>query len=171
MLKSFLSSLADRQWRGNLYWYLGASIWIVLDQWTKWLADTKLAYARPQEVLWFFDLTLLYNPGAAFSFLSDAGGWQRWMFSVLSAAVSVFLIFELPRQKSLYSKLAFAMILSGAIGNLIDRLRFGYVVDFIHLHWQDKYFPAFNFADAAISVGVVCLLIDWYLLERNSKNA
>ena len=171
MPKALLASLADRQWKGNLYWYLGASIWIALDQWTKWLADTQLAYARPQEVFWFFDLTLLYNPGAAFSFLSDAGGWQRWMFSGLSAVVSVFLIVELPRQKSLYSKLAFAMILSGAIGNLIDRLRFGYVVDFIHLHWQDKYFPAFNFADAAISVGVVCLLIDWYLLERNSKDA
>jgi signal peptidase II len=130
-----------------------------------------LSYGRAQEVLPVFDLTLLYNRGAAFSFLSDAGGWQRWMFSVLSAAVSIFLIIEIPRQKSLYSRLAFAMILSGALGNLIDRVRLGYVIDFVHVHWQEHYFPAFNLADAAISIGVCFLLIDWYLIERKEKNA
>lgn len=160
MLKQMLSSWA---------WYLGVSVWIVLDQWTKWLADTQLAYGRPHEVLFFFDLTLLYNRGAAFSFLSDAGGWQRWAFSILSAAVSVCLILWLPKQKNLCSKIAFAMILSGAVGNLIDRVRLGYVVDFIHVHWQESYFPAFNLADSAISVGVCFLLIDWYLVEREEK--
>lgn len=160
MLKQMLSSWA---------WYLGVSVWIALDQWTKWLADTQLIYGRPQEVLFFFDLTLLYNRGAAFSFLSDAGGWQRWVFSILSAVVSVCLILWLPKQKSLWSKIAFAMILSGAIGNLIDRVRLGYVIDFIHMHWQESYFPAFNLADSAISVGVCFLLIDWYLVEREEK--
>lgn len=152
-------------------WYLGAAIWICLDQWTKWLADTVLSYGRAQEVLPVFDLTLLYNRGAAFSFLSEAGGWQRWVFSVLSAVVSIFLIVEIPRQKSFYSKLAFAMILSGALGNFVDRVRLGYVVDFIHVHWQEHYFPAFNLADAAISIGVCFLLVDWYLIERIEKNA
>lgn len=150
-------------------WYLAAAVWIGLDQWTKWLADTALSYGRPHEVLFFFDLTLLYNPGAAFSFLSDAGGWQRWVFTTLSAVVSVFLVLWLPRQRGFYSRLAFAMILSGALGNLIDRVRLGYVIDFIHLHWQQHYFPSFNLADAAISVGVCFLLIDWYLIEK--KNA
>lgn len=157
MLKSYLN---------NWIWYLAVSVWIGLDQWTKWLADETLTYGRPQEVFFFFDLTLLYNRGAAFSFLSDAGGWQRWAFSVLSAVVSVFLFVWLPKQKNPWSKIAYAMILSGAIGNLIDRVRLGYVIDFIHVHWQHNYFPAFNLADAAISVGVCCLLIDWYLIER-----
>jgi signal peptidase II len=130
-----------------------------------------LSYGRAQEVLSVFDLTLLYNRGAAFSFLSDAGGWQRWMFSALSVAASIFLIIEIPRQKNLYSKLAFAMILSGALGNLIDRVRLGYVIDFVHVHWQEHYFPAFNLADAAISIGVCFLLIDWYLIERKENNA
>ena len=155
----------------NCSWYLGAAVWVCLDQWTKWLADTMLSYGRAQEVLSVFDLTLLYNRGAAFSFLSDAGGWQRWMFSVLSVAASIFLIIEIPRQKNLYSKLAFAMILSGALGNLIDRVRLGYVIDFVHVHWQEHYFPAFNLADAAISIGVCFLLIDWYLIERKENNA
>lgn len=151
-------------------WYLAVSIWIVLDQWTKWLADTMLTYGRPQEVFFFFDLTLLYNPGAAFSFLSEAGGWQRWVFSALSAGVSVFLFIWLPQQKSIWSRVAYAMILSGAIGNLIDRVRLGYVIDFIHVHWQESYFPAFNLADSAISVGVCFLLIDWYLIEKKEKS-
>jgi len=151
-------------------WYLAVSIWIVLDQWTKWLADTSLSYGRPQEVFFFFDLTLLYNRGAAFSFLSDAGGWQRWVFSALSAGVSVMLFIWLPKQKSICAKVAFAMILSGALGNLIDRVRLGYVVDFIHVHWQQHYFPAFNLADAAISVGVCFLLVDWYLIERKERD-
>ncbi len=162
MLRGFLS---------HWIWYFSTLVWVVLDQWTKWLADTMLSYGRPHEVLPVFDLTLLYNRGAAFSFLSEAGGWQRWVFSALSAAVSIFLIIEIPKQKSLYSKLAFAMILSGALGNLIDRARLGYVVDFVHVHWQDHYFPAFNLADAAISVGVCFLLVDWYLIERKEKNA
>lgn len=152
-------------------WYLGALVWICLDQWTKWLADSMLSYGQSQEVLPIFDLTLLYNRGAAFSFLSDAGGWQRWVFSILSAAVSIFLIIEIPRQKNFYSKLAFAMILSGALGNFVDRVRLGYVIDFVHVHWQEHYFPAFNLADAAISIGVCFLLIDWYLIERKEKNA
>ena len=75
-----------KDWLSNWFWYLGALAWIICDQWTKWLADNLLQYARPQEVLWFFDLTLLYNPGAAFSFLSDAGGWQKWMFSAISVS-------------------------------------------------------------------------------------
>lgn len=171
MPSSGMAFPTKRDWLSNWFWYLGALAWIICDQWTKWLADNLLQYARPQEVLWFFDLTLLYNPGAAFSFLSDAGGWQKWMFSAISAIVSVFLVLEIPRQKSFCAKLALAMILSGAIGNLIDRLRFGYVIDFIHLHWQNHYFPAFNLADAAISVGVCFLLVDWFLLERKRQDA
>lgn len=151
-------------------WYLAAAIWILLDQLTKYLAESSLTYARPVEVLPVLDFTLLYNPGAAFSFLSDAGGWQRWFFIALSSVVSVMLLWMLPRQTSQLGKVSFCMILAGAIGNLIDRVRFGHVVDFIHFHWQGNYFPAFNLADSAISVGVCLLLIQWFILEKNESN-
>ena len=154
------------------YWYLAAAIWTALDQVTKWLAEASLSYGRPVEILPVLDFTLLYNPGAAFSFLSNAGGWQRWFFIVLSSVVSLALVILLPKQKHLLGRAAFCLVLAGALGNLIDRVRFGYVVDFIHFHWQGNYFPAFNLADSAISVGVCLLIIEWYLVERKQdKNA
>ena len=148
-----------------LRWYLLALAVIVLDQYTKGLATAALDYGRPQPVFSWFNLTLQHNTGAAFSFLSDAGGWQRYFFSavavVISIALAVWLLTLSPGQWLL--ALALGLILGGALGNLWDRLAHGYVVDFISLHYGGWYFPAFNVADSAISVGAACLLLDSFL--------
>ena len=138
---------------------------IVLDQLTKYVATTLLVYAEPVAVIPFFNLTLLHNPGAAFSFLSDAGGWQRWFFAVMAIGVSIGITVWISRleAKQRWLAIALALVVGGALGNLWDRLYFGYVVDFIQLYYEQWYWPAFNIADSAISVGAVMLLIDGFL--------
>ena len=151
------------------FWLLFALLLIALDQATKLLATQLLEYARPVEVVPFLNWTLLHNPGAAFSFLSDAGGWQRWFFTAIAVAVSLVIVVWLFRLRGddYFQKLALAMILGGALGNLWDRLTLGYVVDFIQLHYQQRhFFPAFNIADAAISVGAALLIIDSLFFNR-----
>ena len=151
-------------------WYLLALLLILLDQYTKSLATESLAYARPVEVFSWFNLTLQHNTGAAFSFLSDAGGWQRWFFTVVALLISVALavwLFIAPRAHWLLS-LSLALILGGAIGNVWDRIALGYVVDFISVHYRGWYFPAFNIADSAITVGAACMLLDSFL-NRDSE--
>jgi signal peptidase II len=143
--------------------WLGISaVVILLDQLTKQLAEARLTYAEPVAVLPSFNLTLLYNPGAAFSFLSDAGGWQRWFFVAVSLLASVALLFWLRKLKPEQWPMAVALslVLGGAIGNLIDRLWLGHVVDFIQVYYRDFYWPAFNIADSAITVGAVLLVWD-----------
>ena len=135
---------------------------IVLDQWTKNLASSHLNYLSPVELTVWFDLTLAHNTGAAFSFLAGAGGWQRWFFTAVAAVVSLVIIVwvsRLPRQRSGLC-LALGLVLGGGLGNLIDRLTLGYVVDFISVHYRDWYWPAFNIADSAITLGAVFLVID-----------
>lgn len=142
-------------------WYGLALLILVLDQLSKAWASTQLSYGEPWVITGFFNLTLLHNTGAAFSFLSDAGGWQRWFFGVVAAVVSVVLVVWLARlgdQRRLES-LALALVLGGAVGNLIDRVWLGYVVDFIVLHYDTYYWPAFNLADSAIVGGAGLLLI------------
>ena len=157
----------------NLVWVGLAIAAIILDQWTKWIASTSLNYADPVAVLPFLNWTLLHNYGAAFSFLSDAGGWQRYFFTSLAGIVSVIFVFWLMRMpKGLkVLPLAIALILGGAIGNLIDRVSLGYVVDFIHVYYNNSHFPAFNIADSAITLGTILMLIDTFFLEskRNQK--
>ncbi len=146
----------------SLYWYGLALLVIVLDQYTKALAQSALEYGRPQEVFSWFNLTLQYNTGAAFSFLSDAGGWQRYFFSVVAVVISAVLVvwlYRMPRQQRLLA-LALALILGGALGNVWDRLLLGHVVDFISVHYGGHYFPAFNIADSAISVGAALMIFD-----------
>ncbi|MCG2607997.1 MULTISPECIES: signal peptidase II [unclassified Acinetobacter] len=152
----------------NLLWVGLSIVAIILDQWTKWFATTHLNYADPVPVLPFLNWTLLHNYGAAFSFLSDAGGWQRYFFTSLAALVSVIFVFWLMRmpKKTVILPMAIALILGGAIGNLIDRVSLGYVVDFIHVYYQNHHFPAFNIADSAITVGTILLLIDTFFLEK-----
>jgi len=135
---------------------------IALDAWTKHLASTHLDMYRPQEILPWLNLVLAHNPGAAFSFLSEAGGWQRWFFTVLAAGVTVFLLAWLFRLKPGESHLGLALglLIGGALGNLIDRVRLGYVVDFIDVHWAGWHWPAFNVADSAITCGIIILLLD-----------
>ncbi|MFZ5594354.1 MAG: signal peptidase II [Pseudomonadota bacterium] len=145
-------------------WLWLSLVVIVLDQATKFLASGMLILHEPVAVLPFFNLTLMHNTGAAFSFLHDASGWQRWFFAALALIVSVMLVLWLRRLQPHERWLATALtlVLGGALGNLIDRLMYGYVVDFIQLYYQDWYYPAFNVADSAITVGAVMLVIDTF---------
>lgn len=151
-------------------WLWLSSVVIGLDQLTKFFADTLLDPYQALPVTPFFNLTLMYNKGAAFSFLSEAGGWQRWFFIVLALGVTGVLIAWLrgvsPGQRR--AALALSLIIGGAVGNLIDRVFRGQVVDFIQLYYQQWYWPAFNIADSAITVGVAIMLLD-AVLTRNEK--
>ena len=119
----------------------------------------------------WFNLILLHNSGAAFSFLDDAGGWQRWFLVIVSTVVSAIIGVWLFRIRSTEKLLAISLclILGGAVGNLIDRVAAGFVVDFLLVHWDEHYFPAFNVADAAISVGAGCLILDMFLKPKLEK--
>lgn len=131
------------------------------DQLSKWLALLSLEYGRPVAVMPGFNWTLLFNDGAAFSFLQGAGGWQRWLLSGLSLLISTVIAAMLWRgaERPRLELWALALILGGALGNLIDRLRFGYVVDFIDLYAGEHHWPAFNIADAGITVGAALLVL------------
>ncbi|MBH0005076.1 signal peptidase II [Psychrobacter sp. SWN149] len=154
-------------------WYVLALVIVIVDQWTKWLAETNLTFHDPVPVIEpFLNWTLAYNYGAAFSFLADAGGWQKWFFSGLALVMSLFLIIYLikaPRKATLLS-LGLAMVLGGAVGNLIDRLLHGHVIDFIHVHYADVWhYPIFNIADVGISLGVLLIVIDMLFLEKKRE--
>ncbi len=155
--------------RGRVFWLLMAILVIAVDQVTKTLAVDLLDYGAPVRVSAFLNWTLLHNTGAAFSFLSDAGGWQRWVFTAIAVIVSIVILVWLlrlgPGQR--IQKAALALVLGGALGNLWDRLVLGYVVDFIQLHYRDYYWPAFNIADSAITIGAVLLIGDSLLSNRD----
>jgi len=140
---------------------LAASV-VALDLWTKHLALTSLELFRPVPVTAWFNLTLAHNTGAAFSLLADGGGWQRWLFIVVASGISLFLLAWLWRLPLVARALpvSLMLILGGAVGNLIDRIRFGYVVDFIDLHYAGWHWPAFNLADSAIVIGVGLMLLE-----------
>ena len=159
-----------------MIFYFVALIIVVLDQWSKRYMSELLDLCRPGlcetiEILPVFKLILLHNSGAAFSFLDDAGGWQRWFLVTVSTVVSASIGVWLFRIRSTEKLLAFALclILGGAVGNLIDRVAAGFVVDFLLVHWDEHYFPAFNVADAAISVGAGCLILDMFLKPKLEK--
>lgn len=147
---------------------------VLLDQLSKYLASNSLDYALPRPVFAWFNLTLHHNDGAAFSFLSNAGGWQRWFFAALAIAVSAGLVWwmrELRRGQVMLG-LGLALVLGGALGNLVDRILLGYVVDFISVHYQGWYFPTFNIADSAISVGAALIVLDAFLgVDRHRNEA
>ena len=149
-------------------WYGSSVLVIVLDQWTKWLAESNLVFGQSIPVTSFFNLTLAYNKGAAFSFLANAGGWQRWFFIALALVISVAMIVAIARMKKGHVVLAssMALILGGAIGNVIDRIRFGHVVDFLDVFYGKYHWPAFNIADAAIVVGAGLLILDGFLDKK-----
>ena len=157
----------------NARWYLLSLAVIVLDHITKYIASTSLEYGQLVPLLPVLDLTLLHNKGAAFSFLSDAGGWQRWFFMAVAIGVSAWIalwLSRLPAEKR-WLAASLALILGGAVGNLIDRLVQGYVVDFIFVHWEEHYFPAFNVADSAITVGAIMMMVDVLFLDREEAHA
>jgi signal peptidase II len=152
-------------------WLFLALLVVGADQLTKYLITQWLSYGQSWSVTHYFDLVLVYNPGAAFSFLADHSGWQRWFFIVLTSAVSVWLIVLMQRHvHQIVLPLGLALILGGAIGNLIDRVMLGAVVDFLYFHLGSHGFPAFNVADSAITLGVVLMLVDQFgLLSRSTR--
>lgn len=145
--------------------WLGLSALIViLDQISKQWISGHFAYGESLPVTGFFNLVLAHNQGAAFSMLNDAGGWQRWLFSAIAVVASVWIIWLLRRHPN--QKLfcfALALVLGGALGNLIDRISYGHVVDFLDFHWSGYHFPAFNVADSAITCGAALLLLDSFI--------
>jgi len=154
-------------------WLLMSVVIVVLDLWTKDLATDALSLYRPVELTSWLNMTLAHNYGAAFSFLSDAGGWQRWLFTGLASVVTVVLIIwllRLPAREKLTAA-ALGLIIGGAVGNLIDRINHGYVVDFIDVYYRNWHWPAFNLADSAITCGVVLLLIDGLFLSTSGKQS
>ncbi len=157
-------------------WLWLSALTVVLDQLTKVIAEAELILHQPVAIFPSFNFTLMYNRGAAFSFLSEAGGWQRIFFVTLSTVISIFLFFWLRQisrdEKQKHDQLlqiAIAFILGGAIGNLIDRASTGAVVDFIQVYYSTYYFPAFNIADSAITAGAALLILDMFLESKRSK--
>ncbi|MBI1173813.1 MAG: lipoprotein signal peptidase [Sideroxydans sp.] len=153
-----------------LRWLGLAALVIVLDQWSKAAISSHFAYGDSMAVTGFFNLVLAHNQGAAFSFLDAAGGWQRWLFSAIAVIAAVWITWLLRkyRQQKLFC-FALAMILGGALGNLIDRIAYGYVIDFLDFYWNGQHFPAFNLADSAITCGAALLLWDSFM-NKAEKN-
>ncbi|MDP1997172.1 MAG: signal peptidase II [Gallionella sp.] len=152
-------------------WLSLSALVIVLDQISKAWITSRFAYGETLYVTGVFDLVLAHNTGAAFSFLHDAGGMQRWLFSGIAVVASVWIVWLLRKHgaQTLFA-LALSLILGGALGNLIDRIAYGYVVDFLHFHWNEHYFPAFNVADSAITAGAALLILDSLRIARHSGN-
>lgn len=151
-------------------WWGIAIVVLVLDQTTKLLVARSFRFAERLPVTGFFDLTLLYNKGAAFSFLHDSAGWQRWFFTAIALGAAAFITYLLARHggQRLFA-FALALILGGALGNLVDRLAHGHVIDFLLFYYRDWYWPAFNLADSAICVGAALLVLDELLRVGKSK--
>jgi len=145
-----------------LVWLRLSALILFLDQGTKILAEYYLELYRQVEILPFMNLTLMQNEGAAFSFLADAGGWQRWFFVVLTVVITVFLLRWLRSlsEDERWLAIAIALIIGGAIGNLIDRVQYGYVIDFLDFHALGWHWPAFNIADSAIFIGATIVVWD-----------
>ena len=144
------------------HWLWITLLVIVLDQLSKLIADHYLQFHRPVEIMPMFNFTLMYNKGAAFSFLANQGGWQRWFFLTLTSVVSIFIFLWIRKLKThqVLQYTALALILGGAIGNLIDRAIYGHVIDFLDVYFQQHHWPAFNIADSAITVGAILLIYD-----------
>jgi signal peptidase II len=161
------SGSGSGQWR----WLWLTALLIALDQWSKAAIVQRFALGESLTVWPVFNVVRAHNLGVAFSLFDHEGGWQRWAFSALAAVVSAVLIVwlrRLPRAANL-TALSLALILAGAVGNLIDRARQGYVVDFVQVHWNENYFPAFNVADSAITVGAILMLLDAWVASRQQR--
>ncbi len=158
--------------RKNLQWLWLSLLVIVLDHLSKNFVSGHMVLGESIEVLPVFSWTLAHNYGAAFSFLHDAGGWQRWFFALIAVAVSGGIFWwlgKLPATGARFLACALALVLGGAIGNLYDRMSLGYVVDFIHVHYGSWHFPAFNIADCGITVGATMLVIDSLFFENKRE--
>ena len=159
---------------GKLPWLWLTALVFVLDQASKFYFEGALnLYQQIVIIPDLFSWTLAYNTGAAFSFLAGQSGWQRWLFALIAIVVSVVLVVWLKRLKpnETWLAIALALVLGGALGNLVDRVLFGHVIDFILVHWQNRwYFPAFNLADSAITVGAIMLVIDMFISKQSGES-
>jgi len=163
-------TLAAPWWRRLLPWIALAAAIIVADQWTKLAAERAFDFGDVRPVTGFFNLVLTYNKGAAFSFLASASGWQGHFFTIVGIAASAFIVFLLVRHghQKLFA-LGLALILGGALGNVIDRIAYGHVIDFLDFHWGGWHWPAFNLADSAIVGGAGLLIADELARMRRAK--
>lgn len=158
---------------GKLPWLWLTALVFVLDQASKFYFENSLdLYQQIVIIPDLFSWTLAYNTGAAFSFLAGQSGWQRWLFALIAVGVSVALVIWLRRLKprETWLAIALALVLGGALGNLVDRVLFGHVIDFVLVHWQNRWhFPAFNLADSAITVGAFMLIIDMFKSKQSGE--
>ncbi|EIK69564.1 signal peptidase II [Pseudomonas synxantha BG33R] len=158
---------------GRLGWLVLSLLVLVIDQVSKAHFEGSLEMFQQIVVIPdYFSWTLAYNTGAAFSFLADSGGWQRWLFALIAVVVSAVLVVWLKRlgRDDTWLAIALALVLGGALGNLYDRIALGHVIDFILVHWQNRhYFPAFNFADSAITVGAIMLALDMFKSKKTGE--
>ncbi|MBB6288761.1 signal peptidase II [Pseudomonas sp. SJZ103] len=158
---------------GRLGWLVLSVLVLVIDQVSKAHFEGSLEMFQQIVVIPdYFSWTLAYNTGAAFSFLADGGGWQRWLFALIAVVVSAVLVVWLKRlgRDETWLAIALALVLGGALGNLYDRIALGHVIDFILVHWQNRhYFPAFNFADSAITVGAIMLALDMFKSKKTGE--
>jgi signal peptidase II len=170
MLKAMANNAAMRE-LSMLKWLWLSLVAIVLDQVSKLIVDNSMQLYESIPLMPYFNLTYVHNTGAAFSFLSEAGGWQRWFFAILALVISVVLSVWLSRLQKHETLLAVALslVLGGAIGNLIDRLAYGYVIDFLDVYFNTWHWPAFNIADSAITLGVALMLAESFGLGNSKK--
>jgi signal peptidase II len=155
---------------GRLGWLWISVLVLVLDQATKYYFENTLSlYQQIVVIPDYFSWTLAYNTGAAFSFLADGSGWQRWLFALIAIVVSIVLVVWLKRlgRDDTWLAIALALVLGGALGNLYDRIAIGHVIDFIFVHWHEHGFPAFNIADSAITVGAIMLALDMFKTKKS----
>jgi signal peptidase II len=153
-----------------LKWLWLSLLAIILDQWSKIAIDSSMQLYESIAIIPYFNLTYVRNTGAAFSFLSEAGGWQRWFFATMAIVISAVLaiwLYRLKKNETLLA-IALALVLGGAIGNLTDRLLYGYVIDFFDVYYQTWHFPAFNIADSAISLGVFLMILESFGIGANN---
>jgi len=152
----------DAPMRKPLVWLLLSVLLIIVDQVTKLWAEAQLSDGSVINILPVLNFKLAYNTGAAFSLLADAGGWQKYFFSVIAVSVSAYLIYAISQAKASEKQLviAYSLVIAGALGNLVDRIRIEKVVDFIHVFYQSWHFPYFNVADMAITIGAILMIMD-----------
>ena len=156
-----------------LKWLWLSILALVLDQWSKLSVDASMDLYESIAIMPYFNLTYVRNTGAAFSFLSEAGGWQRWFFAAMAFIASISItvwLYRLKKHETLLA-IALALVLGGAVGNLIDRVLYGYVIDFLDVYYETWHFPAFNIADSAISLGVFLMLLESFGVGKHDLEA
>ena len=166
-----MTSVALTQSRSNLKWLSLSVIVVLLDQISKYFASHYLVLGQPKHILPFFNFTLAFNTGSAFSFLNNQSGWQIWFFAAIACVVSIVLLVWLIRtpQEKIILPCGLAMIIGGAIGNVIDRVHLGYVIDFLDFHLNNWHWATFNIADSAVVVGAFLIIADSLLQKRKSS--